>query len=80
MNRMNELPEEYQAVLNRLINHLASHSPMYRENAIKRLEAISRENPYRDDIPGLDKAMQDDPSEGGYWSIGRNGKPLFWRD
>ena len=57
MNRMNELPEEYQTVLNHLINHIASHPPMYRENAIKRLEPIIRENPYQDDIPGLDREL-----------------------
>ena len=57
MNRLNELPEKYQTVLNHLIDHLASHPPMYRANAIKRLEPIIRENPYQDDIPGLDREL-----------------------
>jgi len=53
--RINELPEQYQVTIVHLINHLASHSYIYQEHAMNRLEKISNENPYCDDIPGFKK-------------------------
>ena len=52
---INKLPENYQVTIIRLINHLASHTHAYQEHAMNRLEKISRENPYCDDIPGFEK-------------------------
>ena len=54
--RINELPENHQVTIVHLINHLASHSYIYQVNAMDRIEKISRENPYCDDIPGFDKS------------------------
>jgi len=53
--RINELPENYQVTIVYLINHLASHTHAYQEHVMNRLEKISRENPYCDDIPGFEK-------------------------
>ena len=53
--RINELPENYQVTIVYLINNLASHTYAYQEHAMNRLEKISRENPYVDDIPGFEK-------------------------
>ena len=53
--RINELMEEHQVTIIRLINHLASHSYIYQVHAMKRIEKISNENPYCDDIPGFEK-------------------------
>ena len=57
--RINQLPEEYQVIIIRLINHLASHTYAYQEHAMKRIEKIQRENPYYDDIPGFEKLTMD---------------------
>jgi len=54
--RINELTESHQVTIVHLINHLASHSYIYQEHAMDRLEKIQRENPYCDDIPGFDKS------------------------
>jgi hypothetical protein len=53
--RINELSEEDQLVIVRLVNHLASMPYEYQENAIARIKDISEENPYQDDIPGFKK-------------------------
>ena len=53
--RINELMEEHQVTIIRLINHLASHSFIYQQHAMRRIEQISIENPYVDDIPGFKK-------------------------
>jgi Ran GTPase-activating protein (RanGAP) involved in mRNA processing and transport len=58
--RLEELPPEHQLIIVRLVNHLASLPGSYQENACKRLEKISRENPWQDDIEGLEKFPIDD--------------------
>ena len=57
--RINQLPEEYQVIIIRLINHLASHTYAYQEHAMERIKKIQRENPYYDDIPGFEKLSMD---------------------
>ena len=42
--RINELLEEHQLVIVRLVNHLASSGESYRENVIERIEKINKEN------------------------------------
>ena len=54
--RIEELQEEHQLVICRLVNHLASQPTEYRNAAFKRLLNISQENPWTDDIEGFDKA------------------------
>ena len=56
-HRLSELMPEYQVTIIRLINHLASHNHTYREHAMQRLEKISNENPYVDDIEGFEKLL-----------------------
>ena len=58
--RLEELPPENQLIIVRLVNHLASLPGSYQENACKRLEKISHENPWQDDIEGLEKFPIDD--------------------
>ena len=58
--RLEELPPEHQLIITRLVNHLASLPGSYQENACERLEKISRENPWQDDIEGLEKFSIDD--------------------
>jgi hypothetical protein len=58
--RLEELPPEHQLIIVRLVNHLASLPGSYQENVCKRLEKISRENPWQDDIEGLEKFPIDD--------------------
>ena len=41
--RINELLEEHQVTIIRLINHLASHSFIYQSHAMRRIEKISIE-------------------------------------
>ena len=53
--RIDQLMEEHQVTIIRLINHLASHSFIYQSHAMRRIEKISIENPYVDDIPGFEK-------------------------
>jgi len=53
--RIEELIEEDQLVIVRLVNHLASHNDIYREHAMDRIKKISEENPYCDDIEGFKK-------------------------
>ena len=53
--RINELTEQHQVTLVHLINHLASHTYEYQVHAMNRIEKISNENPYCDDIEGLKK-------------------------
>ena len=53
---INKLSENLQVTIVRLVNHLASHNHAYQQHAMNRLEKISRENPYCDDIPGFDKS------------------------
>ena len=52
---INKLPENHQVTIVHLINHLASHTHAYQQHVMNRLERISRENPYVDDIPGFEK-------------------------
>lgn len=54
--RINELPENHQVTIVHLINHLAAQNDSYQQHAMNRIEKISRENPYCDDIPGFDKS------------------------
>ena len=42
--RINELLEEHQLVIVRLVNHLASSGDKYKDNVIKRLDDITLEN------------------------------------
>ena len=51
--RINELPENHQVTIVHLINHLASHSYIYQVHAMNRIEKISNENPYTDEIQGF---------------------------
>ena len=53
--RIDQLMEEHQVTIIRLINHLASHTYEYQVHAMNRIEKISNENPYCDDIPGFEK-------------------------
>ena len=57
--RINQLTEEHQVTIIRLINHLASHSYIYKVHAMNRIEKIAHENPYCDDIPGFEKLKMD---------------------
>ena len=56
-HRLSELMPEYQVTIINLINHLASHNDTYREHAMQRIEKISNENPYVDDIEGFEKLL-----------------------
>ena len=56
-HRLSELMPEYQVTIIRLINHLASEDHSYRQHAMKRIEKISIENPYVDDIEGFEKLV-----------------------
>ena len=56
-HRLSELMPEYQVTIINLINHLASHNHTYIEHAMQRLEKISNENPYVDDIEGFEKLL-----------------------
>ena len=62
--RINELTESHQVTIVHLINHLASHSYIYQEHAMNRLEKISNENPYCDDIPGFEKLTMNFEEDG----------------
>ena len=53
--RINQLTEEHQVTIIRLINHLASHTYEYQVHAMNRIEKIQKENPYFDDIEGFKK-------------------------
>tara|TARA_A100000172_G_scaffold7179_1_gene3978 strand:- start:310 stop:528 length:219 start_codon:yes stop_codon:yes gene_type:complete len=53
--RIDQLMEEHQVTIIRLINHLASHTYEYQVHAMKRIEKIQQENPYFDDIEGFKK-------------------------
>ena len=53
--RIDELPEEHQVTIVRLVNHLASLPGTYQTNAMGRLAKIAVENPWQDDIEGLEK-------------------------
>jgi len=56
-HRLSELMPEYQVTIINLINHLAAENDTYREHAMKRIEKISNENPYVDDIEGFEKLL-----------------------
>ena len=62
---INKLTEEHQITIIRLINHLASHSYIYQCHAMDRIEKISNENPYCDDIPGFEKLTMNLEEEDG---------------
>ena len=57
--RINELLENHQVTIVHLINHLASHSYIYQVHAMDRIQKITHENPYYDDIPGFKKLTMD---------------------
>ena len=57
--RINELTEQHQVILVHLINHLASHTYEYQVHAMNRIEKISGENPYVDNIEGFKKLTMD---------------------
>ena len=57
--RINQLTEEHQVTIIRLINHLASHKYEYQVHAMNRIEKIQKENPYCDDIEGFEKLTMD---------------------
>ena len=57
--RINQLTEEHQVTIIRLINHLAAHTYEYQVHAMNRIEKISNENPYCDDIEGFKKLTMD---------------------
>ena len=56
-HRLSELMPEYQVTIINLINHLAAENDTYREHAMKRIEKITNENPYVDDIEGFEKLL-----------------------
>ena len=53
--RIDQLMEEHQVTIIRLINHLAAHTYEYQVHAMNRIEKIQKENPYFDDIEGFKK-------------------------
>ena len=54
--KIEELQEEDQLIIVRLVNHLASmRGTSYQNFAFKKLQEISRQNPWVDDIEGFDK-------------------------
>ena len=57
--RIKELTPEFQIKIIRLINHLASHTYEYQVHAMNRIEKISIENPYVDNIEGFKKLTMD---------------------
>ena len=57
--RINQLTEEHQVTIIRLINHLAAHTYEYQVHAMNRIEKISVENPYVDNIEGFKKLTMD---------------------
>ena len=54
---LSELIPQHQVIIINLINHLASHSFIYQSHAMCRIEKISVENPYVDDIEGFEKLV-----------------------
>ena len=57
--RIKELTPEFRIKIIRLINHLASHTYEYQVHAMNRIEKISVENPYVDNIEGFKKLTMD---------------------
>ncbi len=57
--RIKELSEEKQLLIIRLINHLASMPFMYQATVCDRLQLMINENPWTDEVPGLDKKLFD---------------------
>ena len=53
--RIDQLMEEHQVTIIRLINHLAAHTYEYQVHAMNRIAKIQKENPYFDDIEGFKK-------------------------
>ena len=53
--RIEELLPEHQVTIVRLVNHLASMPDGYRQHAMRRVEKISTENPWVDNIEGFEK-------------------------
>tara|TARA_R100000995_G_C3365666_1_gene69409 strand:- start:41 stop:280 length:240 start_codon:yes stop_codon:yes gene_type:complete len=56
-HRLSELMPSYQVTIINLINHLASHPFIYQSHTMRRIEKISVENPYVDDIEGFEKLV-----------------------
>ena len=54
-----QLTPEFQIKIIKLINHLASHTYKYQVHAMNRIEKISVENPYVDNIEGFKKLTMD---------------------
>ena len=63
--RIDQLMEEHQVTIIRLINHLASHTYEYQVHAMNRIKKIQQENPYYDDIPGFEKLTMNLEEEDG---------------
>ncbi len=61
--RIDELPEQHQVTIVHLVNHLASLPGAYQENAMDRLSRIAVENPWQDDIEGLEKFPMEEEDE-----------------
>ena len=57
--RINQLTEEHQVTIIRLINHLAAHTYEYQVHAMNLIKKIQQENPYCDDIEGFKKLTMD---------------------
>ena len=53
--RIDQLMEEHQVTIIRLINHLAAHTYEYQVHAMNRIKKIQQENQYCDDIEGFKK-------------------------
>ena len=54
--RIEELQKKDQLIIVRLVNHLASmRGTSYQKFAFKKLQEISCQNPWTDDIEGFDK-------------------------
>ena len=56
-HRLDELMPGHQVIIINLINHLAGHPFIYQSHAMHRIEKISIENPYVDDIEGFEKLV-----------------------
>tara|TARA_R110000823_G_scaffold301954_1_gene423028 strand:- start:365 stop:580 length:216 start_codon:yes stop_codon:yes gene_type:complete len=61
--RIDELLEEHQVTIIYLVNHLASLPGAYQENAMGRIKKIAEENPWQDDIEGLEKFTMESEDE-----------------
>ena len=56
-DRTSELLVEHQFILMRFIQNTASMPYTYQENVMERLKKMIKENPWQDEIEGLDKEL-----------------------